>query len=271
MALSPFNLGTGKNSTDAQPRSKGTSDRLSLSQALTITAGLAGLVGLCSGVIIRFSLANSPNARFLSPLQTFPALSNWSPERLSESSPSPYKSGAYKSDAYSLDDAEPQFEQLETPSSDEGVDSFDRQRLDPQESGYPQQFESQSLEDTWADESFSRQTEESAENDALDARTFDSFAKRSAKDAAGAVSDPWQRLEQGPQLSRPADEILDNEAIYDDLERSESNYYEKAYDDPTDEPQYEASPYDYGEEGGDRVYSDDSTAYDRGYSSEEGY
>ena len=54
---------------------------LTLSQALTITAGLAGLIGLISGVIIRFSLANSSsNARFLSPLQTFPALSDWTPE-----------------------------------------------------------------------------------------------------------------------------------------------------------------------------------------------
>lgn len=51
---------------------------LTLSQALTITAGLAGLIGLLSGGVMRFSLAKSSNARFLSPLQTFPALSNWS-------------------------------------------------------------------------------------------------------------------------------------------------------------------------------------------------
>ncbi|MGB3787439.1 MAG: hypothetical protein WA949_05465 [Phormidesmis sp.] len=49
---------------------------LTLSQALTITAGMAGLVGLVSGVVIRFSLAHSSDARFFSPLQTFPALSN---------------------------------------------------------------------------------------------------------------------------------------------------------------------------------------------------
>ncbi len=55
-------------------------DRLTLSQALLITAGLAGLVGLFSGALIRFSLSNSDNARFLSPSQTFPALSNWAPE-----------------------------------------------------------------------------------------------------------------------------------------------------------------------------------------------
>ncbi len=57
--------------------SKPASQSLTLSQALTITAGMAGLVGLVSGVVIRFSLAHSSNARFLSPLQTFPAQSNW--------------------------------------------------------------------------------------------------------------------------------------------------------------------------------------------------
>ena len=52
-------------------------DRLTLSQALIITAGLAGLLGLCGGAAIRFSLANASNTRLLSPLQTFPELSNW--------------------------------------------------------------------------------------------------------------------------------------------------------------------------------------------------
>lgn len=55
-------------------------DRLKRSQALLITAGLAGLVGLCGGIMMRFSLSNSSSARFLSPLQTFPDLANWTPE-----------------------------------------------------------------------------------------------------------------------------------------------------------------------------------------------
>ncbi|MEL7493156.1 MAG: hypothetical protein AAGJ95_04255 [Cyanobacteria bacterium J06554_11] len=52
---------------------------LTLPQALTITAGMAGLIGLISGVVMRFSFIHSSNARFLSPLQTFPALADWAP------------------------------------------------------------------------------------------------------------------------------------------------------------------------------------------------
>jgi len=76
MSISP--LKPSANQANRSNRSK--SDRLTLSQALLITAGLAGLVGLFSGALIRFSLSNSDNARFLSPLQTFPALSSWAPE-----------------------------------------------------------------------------------------------------------------------------------------------------------------------------------------------
>ncbi len=82
MSLSPFNSGTQQPSTHRNP-SKNASDkenRLRLSQALLITAGLAGLVGLFCGVVIRFSLSSSSTASFLSPLQTFPALPDWTPE-----------------------------------------------------------------------------------------------------------------------------------------------------------------------------------------------
>lgn len=74
MSLSPFKSDVSQLST--RPKNA----PLSLSQALLITAGLAGLVGISSGIIIRFSLSHSSNTRFLSPLQTFPALSNWAPE-----------------------------------------------------------------------------------------------------------------------------------------------------------------------------------------------
>jgi hypothetical protein len=65
--------------SNGQPN-KPSRDRLKRSQALLITAGLAGLVGLCGGIMMRFSLSNSSSARFLSPLQTFPDLANWTPE-----------------------------------------------------------------------------------------------------------------------------------------------------------------------------------------------
>lgn len=76
MSISPLRSSANQVGHSHRPKS----DRLTLSQALLITAGLAGLVGLFSGVVIRFSLSNSDSARFLSPLQTFPSLSTWAPE-----------------------------------------------------------------------------------------------------------------------------------------------------------------------------------------------
>jgi hypothetical protein len=55
-------------------------NRLNLAQSLLITAGLAGLTGLLMGAVVRFSLSQSSNTRFLSPLQTFPELADWAPE-----------------------------------------------------------------------------------------------------------------------------------------------------------------------------------------------
>ncbi|KPQ32493.1 MAG: hypothetical protein HLUCCA11_21395 [Phormidesmis priestleyi Ana] len=76
MSLSPFKSGTANQAHHAASNR----EPLNLFQALLITAGLAGLVGLCSGAIIRFSLSQSSEARFLSPLQTFPALPDWTSE-----------------------------------------------------------------------------------------------------------------------------------------------------------------------------------------------
>lgn len=72
-------------------------ERLNLSQALIITAGLAGLIGLGSGAVIRFSLATSSNTRFLSPMQTFPALPNWAPELPQGTADSHYLPGGAES------------------------------------------------------------------------------------------------------------------------------------------------------------------------------
>ncbi|MEO0770302.1 MAG: hypothetical protein AAFY72_12865 [Cyanobacteria bacterium J06649_4] len=75
---------------------------LTLSQALTITAGMAGLIGLISGIVIRFSLANSTDseARFLSPLQTFPELSDWTPQLPQETADSHYLPGGTRRDSW---------------------------------------------------------------------------------------------------------------------------------------------------------------------------
>jgi hypothetical protein len=78
MSTSPLNPNSSQPNS-SQPN-KPNRDRLNRSQALLITAGLAGLLGLFSGIIMRFSFSNSPSARFLSPLQTFPDLANWTPE-----------------------------------------------------------------------------------------------------------------------------------------------------------------------------------------------
>jgi hypothetical protein len=76
MSTSPAEAKTRQPSHPDRPKS----DRLSRSQALLITAGLAGFIGLSSGIIMRFSLSSSSSVRFLSPLQTFPDLPDWTPE-----------------------------------------------------------------------------------------------------------------------------------------------------------------------------------------------
>jgi len=139
---------------------------LTLSQALTITAGMAGLIGLVSGVFIRFSLAHSSNARFLSPLQTFPTVSNWTSEALQnppESNAS--ASNALESDTDSL-----------APSVDSGRFEDSQGRIDDPDSSY-------SASDYPGG--------------------FDEFANRSnspAQSTQGSVQDPLEVLRSGPLL-----------------------------------------------------------------------
>jgi hypothetical protein len=75
MSLSPFKPGHSKHSLSSSAPSKEAA--LTRAQALLITAGIAGLIGLSGGAVVRFLLSNSANARFLSPLQTFPAIPTW--------------------------------------------------------------------------------------------------------------------------------------------------------------------------------------------------
>lgn len=144
-------------------------DPLTLFQALTITAGMAGLIGLLSGVAMRFSLANSSNARFLSPLQTFPALSNWSPQLPQE----PGRSETLSGDSFK--------ESWESETDEIDRDSFDRQL----------------------------ETPEPAASDFISVDSFDEFADRKEGTAAIDLPDPWETLRRGPSLSESgADDIV---------------------------------------------------------------
>ncbi len=139
MSTSPLKSGDRTRSQQQKKVKKQPDDQpLTLSQALTITAGMAGLIGLVSGVFIRFSLAHSSNARFLSPLQTFPTLSNWtsdvplsSPEsNTSESNASELDpdSPAPSVDSSSFDDSQGPVDYLDSSSSNSdypgGFDEF---------------------------------------------------------------------------------------------------------------------------------------------------
>ena len=103
MAISPFKFGNSKSNHTPPSLLEAGDEPLTLSQAFIITAGLAGLIGLCGGVIIRFSLATSHNARFLSPLQTFPTLSNWTSEASQEATDIPRLHGDVEPDAESYE------------------------------------------------------------------------------------------------------------------------------------------------------------------------
>ncbi len=158
MSISPFKFGASK-----PPSSASKDQKLSLSESLLITAGLAGLIGLGGGAIVRFSLAHSPSARFLSPLQTFPALSSWPLASPSDTASAP---------------------EAETENSDRSpsllqIPTFER--LAP-------------IEDS-ADNQPSLPP--SADLDAADTATFDRFTDR--KDSP-QPADPWETLKQGPDL-----------------------------------------------------------------------
>lgn len=77
---------------------------LTLSQALIITAGMAGLIGLISGGLIRFSLTHSSNARFLSPLQTFPTSPDWTQDASEPDGGSLTPSPSVNSNSFDLGD-----------------------------------------------------------------------------------------------------------------------------------------------------------------------
>ena len=243
MSLSP-------SQTDAKKQAKSaSSEPLTLSQALLITAGLAGLIGLCSGAFIRFSLANSPEASFLSPLQTFPALSNWTPELSQEAADAPVAAsyGLGEDGEYESDDPPQRYLEEDTILTFEPAEPIEEEETNPI---------GESLD-----------TAISEETGPVDITTFDTFANREKGRQRDA--DPLDLLQRGPNIGLPRqaepersnrqsggalpyDENAQGD-IYDDSERygrdygreAESDYgaggyndgyYEENYYPPVEEP-----------------------------------
>lgn len=225
MSISPFQpddrpLQNWQSAKNLQKDDAKKSGPMTLSEALTITAGLAGLIGLLSGVVMRFSLSNSSNARFLSPLQTFPALSDWAPELPQETADSHYLPAGTQRDTW------------------EGSSDV----LLPSEANPSRRVD-------FGDADFGDAN--------FDGSNFDTFANRGEDGRSYNESDPWEILRNGPRLSEteaaPFSEPDDPAEFEDDYV---APYTEDAYiDDPYAE-QYE-EPY---EERGYENYFDERTA-----------
>lgn len=224
MSLSPSRMNARKRSKSAS------SEPLTLSQALLITAGLAGIVGLCSGAFLRFSLANSSDARFLSPLQTFPALSNWTPELPQKTADSHYLPGGQNESVKGGDRAT-----SEAASADATILTFEPAA--PIDSN-----QSSPIGD-------SLNTEITVDSEPTDTATFDAFAAR--ENGRQRTTAPLDLLQKGPDLSG--------------LRQRESGqskrslpYDENSQGDPVDELGNYANEYDnngeYSEGYGDNYY-----------------
>ncbi|MGI8935182.1 hypothetical protein [Leptolyngbya sp. BC1307] len=223
MSISPFKSGASKS-----PSSASKAQKLTLSESLLITAGLAGLIGLGGGAIVRFSLSHSPNASFLSPLQTFPTLSSWPPS----GSTSESTSDTADAQAPATEDSDRSPEALPLPAFE---------RLAPLADGASDQPSSTS----------------GADLESIDTATFDSFADRQN---SSQPADPWETLKRGPDLGivkSPAEADLDPAgADYDpslDAADPESSYSGENYEED----------YPWVEEPGtgDRAYYEDNGQY----------
>ena len=200
----------------AQTRSAQTQGRspLTFSQAITITAGMAGLVGLLSGVLVRFSLANSSNARFLSPLQTFPELSDWSsdstpdvadaqtrfPERspegiLEESSPDLWQSP----------------DELDWNTDTRDFDTFSSESFTDAQSTTELTIEDGEGQEIPFIESEGAPTSGRAVAE-TDTQNFDTFANRVEGQRQVESIDPFKALSRGPLLRKSTLEPLPGES-----------------------------------------------------------
>ena len=176
MSISPFQPEDNPlpwRSSAPQPPQKTNPDStpLTLSQALIITGGMAGLIGLLGGGVMRFSLAHSSTASFLSPLQTFPALSDWSPELPQGTADSHYLPGGTRRDSWETDSPANY-----DPASDSEAVYFERGAG----------FEG------------SNSAVESPDSNNFDAWSRRGENTRPAAEASGR--DPWETLRNGPEL-----------------------------------------------------------------------
>ncbi len=227
------------------PPSQRRPERLSLSQSLIITAGLAGMIGLGSGAVIRFSLATSSNTRFLNPLQTFPALPNWTSELPQGTADSHYlPSGAEPNRTGEVD---------RPPSSVDETASSDSRSI-------PAAAAVDSPDGTFPNQSSA----------AFDTSSFDAFAARDKR--INSPADPRETLEKGPSIGTSSPYLRDlpyPRDLIDSIEKSpdpanlDENLNE-GYSDKTTEsdgysPDYSAPDYsgaDYP--GAEPDYSDDA-------------
>lgn len=188
--------------------------RLTLTQALTITAGMAGLVGLLSGVLVRFSLANSSNARFLSPFQTFPELSEWSSEAVPSAATD---STALNEISEDIDRVWQAPTDLEWETNDQDFDTFSSEGFtDTQPT--TELIEADSAgEDSSRDEATPFLNTESVRSDEVDSfnvQNFDVFANRAERQLQTDV-DPFEALSKGPLLRKTADDNSLSDDFYE--------------------------------------------------------
>ena len=237
MSLSPSQL-------DARKRSKAsTSEPLTLSQALIITAGMAGLLGLCGGAILRFSLANSPDARFLSPLQTFPALSDWAPELPQDNADGRYLPGGGS-------EYEAGLSRTDLPAETTILTFEPAEPIDSSSSPIDR----------------SLNTEIDTDSKPTDITTFDTFAAR--ENGRQRTAAPLDLLEKGPDLGGVRRQSAPDLSILDSPDASEFDRGETFDENP--QGSYRGNSYDDSDRYAndyDEPYSDPyrEDAYDNSY------
>ncbi|MEM6597714.1 MAG: hypothetical protein AAF635_06010 [Cyanobacteria bacterium P01_C01_bin.69] len=217
MSLSPFRQDNRPLNTPSPLPASHANEPLTLSQALIITAGLAGLIGLLSGGFMRFSLSRSPNARFLSPLQTFPTVSDQSENAPTEASDfSSTRSLEDNIEKESLGSWEGDSDLSWETGSD--FDEFSSEGFTQSPSST--ELNEESL-DSWGQP---LESESGAIGESTAPRNFDSFADR-VEGRGRAASDPLKSLSEGPLLRRPERTLPAQNEIYTDNESFENESF----------------------------------------------